>query len=174
MDARKWSAKWRNWNISDIFFSLSSIEGKKQQRQLENICTMYGDNAIGKSMTRKLFSRFKEDHFDIIDTPRSGRPSGFDEDHLNTLIHNDPHQCTRELANVMNCDHTTIMQYLHSMCKVQKAGVCIPLSLGQNHKISGWLYVHLCLLVIYWLMYNIDHSYPVSLLVTKSGTFMLT
>ena len=24
VDARKWSAKWRNWNISDIFFSLSS------------------------------------------------------------------------------------------------------------------------------------------------------
>ena len=43
---------------------------------------------------------FKEDRFDICDTPRSGRPSGFGEDRLNTLIHNDPGQCTRELANV--------------------------------------------------------------------------
>ena len=32
VDARKWSAKWRNWNISDIFFSLSSKEGRKQCR----------------------------------------------------------------------------------------------------------------------------------------------
>ena len=28
VDAIKWSTKWRNWNISDIFFTLSSIEGK--------------------------------------------------------------------------------------------------------------------------------------------------
>ena len=86
VDARKWSVKWRNWNISDIFFSPSSIE---------------------------WFSRFKEDRYDISDTPRSGRPSGFDEDILNTLIHNDPRQCTRELTNVMNCDHYTIVRLLH-------------------------------------------------------------
>ena len=67
-----------------------------------NICTMYGDNAIGESMARKWFSSFKEDRFDISDTPHSGRPSGFD-DYLNTLIHNDPRQCTRQLANVMYC-----------------------------------------------------------------------
>ncbi|KAJ4440506.1 hypothetical protein ANN_08647 [Periplaneta americana] len=64
------------------------------------------DNAIGESTARKWFSRFKEGRFDISDTPRSGRPSEFDEDRLNTLIHNDP------LANVMNCDHSTIARHL--------------------------------------------------------------
>ena len=43
-------------------------------------------------------SRFKEDRFDISNTPSPGRPSWFDEDRLHTLMHNDPHQCTRELA----------------------------------------------------------------------------
>ena len=60
-----------------------------------SICAVYGDNAIGESMARKWFSRFKEDRFDICDTPRSGRSSGFDDDRLNTLIHNYPRQCTR-------------------------------------------------------------------------------
>ena len=55
---------------------------------------MYGDNAIGESTERKWFPRFKEDRFNFSDTPRSGRLSGFDEDRLNTLIHNDPRQCT--------------------------------------------------------------------------------
>ena len=100
MNAKKWSAKWRNWNISDIFFSLSSIEGREQRRQPETFAPMYGDNAIGESSARKCFSHFKDDHFDISDTPHSGRSLGFDEDHLNTLIHNDPRQCTRELVNV--------------------------------------------------------------------------
>ena len=101
MDVKKWNAKWRNWNISDIFFSLSSIKGAEAAEAARNICAVYGDNAIGERVARKWFSRFKEDRFDISGTPCSGRPSGFDEDHLNTLIQNDPSQCTRELANVM-------------------------------------------------------------------------
>ena len=90
---------------------------------VRNICVVYGNIVIGESTARKWFSRFKVDHFDISDAPHSGRPSGFDEDHLNTLIHNDPRQCTRELANVMNCDHSTLVRHSHSMDKVQKSDV---------------------------------------------------
>ena len=94
MDAINWSAKRRNWNISDIFFSLSSTEGRKQRRRPEKFCVVYGDNVIGESTAGKWFPCFKENRFDICDTPRLGKPSEFDEDHLNTLIHYDPHQCT--------------------------------------------------------------------------------
>ena len=127
-----------------------------------------------------FFFRFKEDRFDVSDTPRSGRPSGFDEDRLNTLIHNDSRQCTREMANVMNSDHSTIVRYLQSIGKVQQSGVglCVPHALNQNHKNQrvtiGLLYMHLCLLVIDWLVNNIDHFCSVSLLVTRNGVFMLT
>ena len=41
---------------------------------------------------------------------------------------------TRELTNVMNCDHCNIVRHFHSMCKVQKSGVGIPYALSQNHK----------------------------------------
>ena len=99
-----------------------------------NICAMYGDNAIKENMTRKRFSRLKEDRFDISETPCSGRPSGFHEDQLNALNHKDPRQCTWELANVMNCDHSTIIQCLYSMGKVQKSGVWVPHALSQNHR----------------------------------------
>ena len=64
----------------------------------------------------------------------TGRSSGFDEDRLNTLIHNDPHQCTREMENVMNRDHSIIVQHLHSMGKVQKSSVWVPHAPSQNHK----------------------------------------
>ena len=73
-----------------------------------------------ESTARKQFS-----HFDISDTSRSGRPSGFDEDSLNILIHNDPRQCTRELANVMNCDHSTIVRHSQSMDQFQKSAVWV-------------------------------------------------
>ena len=61
--------------------------GSKAAEAASNICAVYGDNAIGERTARKWFSRFKEDHFDTSDIPRSGRLSGFDEDRLNTLIH---------------------------------------------------------------------------------------
>ena len=121
----------------------------KAAEAARNICAVYEDTASGESTGRKLFSRFKEDRFDIGNSPRSGRPSGFVEDRLNSLIHNDPRQCTRELANVMNWDHSIIVRYLHSMGKVQKSVVCVPHTLSQNYKISEWPYVHLCLLIIH-------------------------
>ena len=99
-----------------------------------NICAVYGFNDIGERTARKWFSRFTEVRFVISDTPRSERSSGFDEYRLNTLIHNDPSQYTRELANVMNCDHPTIVRHLHSMGNVQKSSVCLPYALSQNHK----------------------------------------
>ena len=74
-----------------------------------NICAVYGDNAIGESTARKWLSCFKDGRFDISDSSRSGRTSGFDEDGLNSLIHDYPRHCTRELADVMYCDHSTIM-----------------------------------------------------------------
>ena len=96
---------------------------------------MYGDNVIRKSTARKWFSRFKKDRFDISDTP-----SEFDEDRLNTLIHNDPRKCSRELANVMNCDHSTIVRHLNSMGKVQSRVYGYRMLLVKTTKISGWLY----------------------------------
>ena len=59
----------------------------KAAEAARNICTVHGDNTIGESKARTWFSHFKEDRFDISDTPHSGRPSGFDEDHLNIMIH---------------------------------------------------------------------------------------
>ena len=92
------------------------------------------------STARKWFSRFKEDRFDIRDTLRSERPSGFDADRLNTLIHNGPRQCTQDVAYVMNCDHSTIARPLHSMGKIKKSSVWIPHALSHgcaNHATEG-------------------------------------
>ena len=85
-------------------------------------------------METKWFSRCKEDPFDINDTPCSGRPSGFDEDRLNTLIHHVPCQCTGEVSDVMNCDHSTIVRHLNSNDKNPKSGVWVPHALNQNHR----------------------------------------
>ena len=126
-------------------FLLNFERRAKAGEAVGNICAVFGNNAIGESTARKWFYRFKDDRFNISDTPRSGRPSGFDEDRLNILIHNDPRQCTRELANVMNCDHSTIVRHLHSMSKVKKSGVWVLHALSHHKKsMSGRMCISAC------------------------------
>ena len=98
-------------------------------------------------MARKWFSCFKEDRFDVSDTPCSGK--------------------------VMNCDHYNIVRHLHSTSKVKKSGVWIPYPLSQNHKNQP---VAICAPTFArhrLARENVDYSSPISLLVTINGVFML-
>ena len=93
--------------------------GAKAAKAARNICAKNGDNPIRESTSRKWFSRFEEDRFDIVTLHVQEDLRGFHVDRLNTLIHNDPCQCTRALAAVVNCDNSTIVRHLHSVSKVQ-------------------------------------------------------
>ena len=73
-------------------------------------------------------------NFDIDDTPRSGRPSDFDEDHLKALLKEESLQTNGELAKKMNCDQKTILNNLHSMGFAEKLGVWVPHELSENNK----------------------------------------
>ena len=67
VDARKWSAKWRSWNISDIIIVLFEFNREaKAAEAARNICAVYCDNAIGESTAIKWFSRFKEDLLTLV------------------------------------------------------------------------------------------------------------
>ena len=143
VDAWKCCAKWRNWNISDIFFSLSSIEGRKQRRRPETFAPCTGTMPSVKALQEIGFIVLRRIVLTLVILHVQEDLRSFDEDCLNTLIQNYARQCTRELANVMNCDHSTIVRRLHSLGKIQKSGVWVPHALSQNH-ISASL--HLCLL----------------------------
>ena len=61
MDTRIWSAKWRNWNISDIPILLFEFSrGTKPEETARNIYAVYGDNVIGETTARKCIHLFKK------------------------------------------------------------------------------------------------------------------
>ena len=95
---------------------------------------VYGEGVIGESTARNWFAKFKNGNFDINDTPRSGRPSEFDEDHLKALLKEESRQTSRKLAEKMNCDQKTILNYLHLMGFAKKLGVWVPHELSENNK----------------------------------------
>ncbi|KOC60259.1 hypothetical protein WH47_09228 [Habropoda laboriosa] len=61
-----------------LFFAFH--RGKKAGAAAREICDVYGEGVIGESC-----AKFKNGDFELNDTPRSGRPSEFDEERLNRL-----------------------------------------------------------------------------------------
>ena len=96
--------------------------GVKAAEAAREICAVYGEGAMPESTARRLFSRFKNGNFDLKDGSHTGRQIEFDEERLNQLLHENPRQTTRELAEQMDCDQKTVVNHLHSMGKVQKLG----------------------------------------------------
>ena len=151
------------WNILFLEFN----RGAKAAEAARNICAVYGNNAIGESMARKLLSCFKEDHFDMW-------PSMFRNtfavwwrafEHINVC------QCTRELANVMNCDHSTIVWHLHSMDKIKKSDVWVLYALSQNHN-NQEVVIHASLLAHHLLAHE-KHRLFLSCIVTGDEKWCL-
>ena len=95
---------------------------------------VYGEGVIGESTVKKWFAKFKNGNFDIDDTPRSGKPSEFDEDHLKALLKEESLQTSRELAEKINCDQKTILNHLHSMGFAEKLEVWVPHELSENNE----------------------------------------
>ena len=85
-----------------LFFAFH--RGQKAAEAARDICNVYGEGVIGERAAQKWFAKFKNGDFDLDDTPRSGRPSKFDEDRLKALLKEESRQTSRELADKMNCD----------------------------------------------------------------------
>ncbi|XP_076047479.1 histone-lysine N-methyltransferase SETMAR-like [Oratosquilla oratoria] len=86
---------------------------------------------------QKWFKKFRSGNFNLEDAPRSGKPSAFDEDALNQLLHEDPRQSTRELEQAIGYDHATVARHLQKMGKVQKLGAWVPHTLKDSLKNQG-------------------------------------
>lgn len=108
--------------------------GAKAAEAAREICAVYGEDAISERTARNWYTKFKSGIFDLSDAIRSGRPTDFDEEQLNQLLHEDGRQTTRELGEKLGCDHSTIVRHLASMGKVQKLGAWVPHLLSENNK----------------------------------------
>ena len=106
--------------------SFTFHQGQKAAEAAWDICIVYGEGIIGKSMARKWFAKFKNGNFDIDKMPHSRRPSEFDKDHLKALLKKKSCQTSCELPEKMNCNEKTILNHLHSMGFAKKLGVWLP------------------------------------------------
>lgn len=72
--------------------------------------------------------------FYLKDAPPLGCAAEFREEWLNQRLHKNICQ-SQELAQKMECFHTTIEKHLHLIWKVQNCGACVLHALIDNNKI---------------------------------------
>ncbi|UYV83500.1 hypothetical protein LAZ67_23001248 [Cordylochernes scorpioides] len=105
----------KNQHFRHLLF-LRFHRGQKAGEAARDICNVYGKGVIGERAAQKWFAKFKNGDLDLEDTPRSGRPSEFDEEHLKAL----------------NTSAVTTSNHLQSIGFSQKLGAWGPHELNET------------------------------------------
>ena len=105
-------------------------QGKNAVDTTKAICFAYGQGALNVRTCQNWFARFKTGDFDLTDKEREGRPLTVEDDLIEELLKEDPRRSSRELALELSVSHTTVLNRLNAMGKVQKIGKWVP------HKLS--------------------------------------
>ena len=62
----------------------------------QNICQTFGEDIVNRRTAFRWFARFPNGDFGRQDSPCSERPVEFDEDRLQALLRENPHQTIRK------------------------------------------------------------------------------
>ncbi|KAF2348156.1 Transposase type 1, partial [Trinorchestia longiramus] len=69
-------------------------------------------DSVSERTVQKWFAKFRAGDCSLIDKERSGRQSTTDDDQIKSLIENNPHSTTRELAESLNLSKSAVDEHL--------------------------------------------------------------
>ena len=74
-------------------------KGKKQLKH-KKMCAVYGEGAVTERTCQKWFAQFRAGD-SSLDDALPGRPAGTDSNQIETLMENNPHYTTKEIADTL-------------------------------------------------------------------------
>ena len=113
-----------------LFFFRKGLSSGQTRKE---ICEVYGEEALSVRTCERWFGHFRASRFDLSDLPRSGRPSKVDDDILRSIIEEDPKLTSYQVAETLGVAHSTVLEHLHKIGKVNKAGVWVAHELSQDN-----------------------------------------
>uniref|UniRef100_UPI00211D1629 Histone-lysine N-methyltransferase SETMAR n=1 Tax=Homo sapiens TaxID=9606 RepID=UPI00211D1629 len=92
--------------------------GRKAAETTRNMNNAFGPGTANERTVQWWFKKFRKGDESLEDEERSGRPSEVDNDQLRAIIEADPLTTTREVAEEMNVNHSTVVRHLKQIGKV--------------------------------------------------------
>ena len=99
-----------------------------QLKHKKKICAVYGEGAVTDWMCQEWFVKFCAWDFSLDDAPQSGRPAEVDSDQIETLIENNQHYTTREVASILKISRSSSENHLHQLGYVNRFDVWVDIS----------------------------------------------
>jgi len=99
--------------IFSVFRLFYFRKGKNTTQTRKKICAVYGESAVSEHVCQNWFAKFRADDTTCEDRKRSSRPLVVDDDQIKSLIENNPHYTTREIAEIIDVSQKTVVNHLH-------------------------------------------------------------
>ena len=101
-------------------------KGKISTKMQKKISAVYGEGAVTDRTCQKWFEKFRARDFSLDTAPQSGRPVEVDSDQIKTLIENNQHYTTQEIANILKISKSSVENHLHQLGYVNRFDVWLP------------------------------------------------
>ncbi|XP_017796825.1 PREDICTED: histone-lysine N-methyltransferase SETMAR-like [Habropoda laboriosa] len=108
--------------------------GRKAAETARNINEAFNQDTVNERAVQRWFARFRNGDESLKDEEHGSRPSEVDDEQLKTLIEADPLKTTREVAEELNVDQSTVVRHLKKIGKVKKLDKWIPHELNESQK----------------------------------------
>lgn len=94
----------------------------------------FGSGTTNERTVRWWFSKFRSGDESMQDEKHGSRPIVLDNEQLQAAIEADPRKTTRELAEELHVEHTTVVRHLKEIGKVKKLDSWVPHELTDKQK----------------------------------------
>ena len=93
---------------------------------------IYREGAVADRTCQKWFAKFRAGDFSLDDAPLSGRPDEADSNQTKTIIENNQHYTTREIADILKISKSSAENHLHQFGYVNRFDVWVPHKLSEK------------------------------------------
>ena len=91
------------------------LQGHSARAAAENICAAFKSNVVHHFTVSRWYERFAAGDISFEDKQRCGRPKEVDDERLLNALETQPAATSRELAAMLGCVHSTVLDHLHNL-----------------------------------------------------------
>lgn len=120
-------------DFRNIFFYEFKL-GRNAAQTARNINKVWGESSVNECTVQRWYQKFRSGNTNLDDEPHARRPSAIDNEKLKQLIEADSRKTTREVAEELNVNQSTVLRHLKQIGKTKKLDKWVPHELTEQQK----------------------------------------